>query len=286
MFPVTSFRIIYRAGYKWSENGGMRLGAALSYYALFSISPLLVIALHIAGAAFGEEAAQGEIHGRLSALMGSDIARAIEKLVENAAQPSNTTWTPLFSFALMFVTALGAFVYVRGALCQIWKLEPPHGNTWLGMIFDYLLAVVMVFITATLLLAALACSFVTPVAQKLIESNELNPDTYLQWFELGTSFLLLTLLFACCYRILSGGRISWGYVCYGAIIAAILFTFGKTLLGFYIVYSGTESMYGAAGSIVVFLMWVYYSSQVLFFGAELIQARRTRHEWMNAQAQG
>ena len=286
MFPVTSFRIVYRAAYKWSENGGMRLGAALSYYALFSISPLLVIALHIAGAAFGHEAAKGQIHDQLSSLMGHDIAKGVERLVENAGKPSNTAWGPAFSFGLMFVTALGAFVYVRGALCQIWKLEPPHGNTWLGVIFDYLLATVMVFLTAVLLLGSLACSLVMPIVQKLMAANEIDTDSYLHWLEPVTSFLFLTLLFAVSYRVLSGGRISWGYVIYGAIIAAILFTIGKTLLGYYIVYSGTESMYGAAGSLVVFLVWVYYSSQVLFFGAELIQARRTRHEWMNAQAPG
>jgi membrane protein len=245
-----------------------------------------VIALHIAGAAFGQEAAKGQIHDQLSSLMGEDIARGVERLVENAAKPSDTTWGPVFSFALMFIMALGAFVYVRGALCQIWKLDPPRGNSWLGMVFDYLLAMVMVFMTAVLLLAALACSLVVPIAQKLMTANEINPDTYVQWLEPLTSFLLLTLLFACSYRVLSGGRISWGYVVYGAIIAAILFTLGKTLLGYYIVYSGTESMYGAAGSLVVFLVWVYYSSQVLFFGAELIQARRTRHEWMNAPTQG
>jgi membrane protein len=281
----SSLRILYRAIEKWSENGGMRLGAALSYYTLFSISPLLLIALYVSGAVFGEDAARGRVHAQLNSLMGDNVAKAVEKMVEKAAEPQETQWTPWLSFALMIVAALGAFLYLRSTLCIIWRLEPPHGNTWLGMLWDYTLAVIMVFIVAILLLAALAASLVIPIVQKMMQEQLLAHEHYLQWIEIATSFAFLTLLFACCYRVLSGGRISWGYVWYGSFIAAVLFTIGKTLLAFYLVYSGTADAYGAAGSVVVFLVWVYYSSQVLFFGAELIQARRTRHEWMDGPKQ-
>ena len=105
------------------------------------------------------------------------------------------------------------------------------------------------------------------------------------WLEAGVSFVLLTLFFAAIYRVLSGQRIPWGYVWYGSIISPLLFTIGKTLIGLYLAYSSTTSVYGAAGSLVVFLVWVYYSSQIAFFGAELIQARRTRAEWMSGARQ-
>lgn len=283
MFPMTSVWIIYRACYKWSENGGTRLGAALAYYTLFSIPPLILIAIHTAGAIFGEDAAKGQIHQRLESVMGENVALSVEKLVETAALPTETAWTPTISITILVFTALGAFLHVRTSLCMIWKLEPPHENTWLAMLWDYVLAVIMVFITATLLLASLAASFAVPIFRKVMEQANVGAETDLEWVELTSSFLFLTLLFAASYRILSGGRIPFGYVIYGSFIAAVLFTLGKTVLTYYLVYSGTESMYGAAGSVVVLLMWVYYSSQILFFGAELIQARRTRFEWLYGQ---
>jgi membrane protein len=286
MFLVTTFRIVYRACEKWSENGGTRLGAALAYYALFSIAPLLLISIHISGALLGEEAARGELRNRLNAIMGDQVAPYVEGMVKHAAEPQNTNWTPTVSLLFLLVAALGAFLHVRGSLCMIWKLEPPGGNTWLGILWDYVLALLMVFFVAMLLLLSLLAGLCIPVMKKMLKVEFLQGEQFWHWIELAASFAFLTILFAVQYRTLSGGRIPWGYVWYGSIIAAVLFTFGKALLGYYIEYSNPESMYGAAGSMVVFLIWVYYSSQVLFFGAELIQARRTRHEWMSPQAPG
>jgi membrane protein len=283
MFLITSLRIVWRAAYKWGENGGMRMGAALAYYAVFSIGPMLLIAVHTSGAIFGEDAAKGKVHQQLETMMGKEVAIEVEKFFEVAGQQTDTFWTPTISVLFLLAGALGAFLHVRGALCAIWKLEPPRGNSMLGVLWDYFLAIVMVFITATMLLISFACGLVVPIVQKMMEENLVDTKNYWHWVEMGASFVFLTLLFAVSYRTLSGGRISWGYVCYGAVIAAILFTIGKTFLSYYIVYTGTASMYGAAGSVVVFLMWVYYSSQILFFGAELIQARRTRREWLNRE---
>ncbi len=281
MFFITSFRIVYRACVKWSENGGARLGAALAYYTIFSVPPLMLIAIHTSGAIFGEDAAEQRVHKSVEQITGPTVAKFVEKLVETAAQPTETAWTPTLSIAILVVTALGAFLHMRNSLCMIWKLEPPHDNSWLGMLWDYTLAVIMVFVFAILIMCTLAASLAVPVLLRFMQEAEVPEEVGLQWIEMGMSFVFLTVLFATVYRILSGGRVGWGYVIYGSLIAAVLFTLGKLVLSYYIVYSGTESMYGAAGSIVVFMMWVYYSSQILFFGAELIQARRTRHEWMN-----
>jgi membrane protein len=284
MFLTTSFRIVYRAAQKWSENGGTRLGAALAYYALFSIAPLLLVAVHIAGGIFGEDAARGEVRKQLKSMMGEDVADNIEGMVKQASQPRDTHWTPGVSVLFLIGAALGAFLHVRGSLCMIWKLEPPRGNTWLGLLWDYTLSLLMVFVTALMLLISLACGLVVPLLRKTMQTRLLDDEQYWQWVEIAGSFGFLTILFAVMYHTLSGGRIPWGYVWYGSFIAALLFTVGKTLLGSYLEYSNPASMYGAAGSAVVFLIWVYYSSQVLFFGAELIQARRTRREWLYGQA--
>jgi membrane protein len=279
--PIT-LRILIRAARQWSANGDSRFGAALAYYALFSIAPLLVIAVTIAGAVFGEDAARGQVEIQLSGVLGKEGAAFIQKMVEAAAQPRSGQVAPWVSLAVLVISALGMFLHLRGALCTIWKLEPPRGNSMLGILLDYALALAMVFFCGIFLLASLAANLFVRIFEKSLDAWV--PELPWHWLELGLSFLYLTILFAAVYRILSGARISLSYVLYGSFITAILFTLGKTILGWYFVYSSPASIYGAAGTLVVFLMWVYYSAQILFFGAELIEARRTRHEWLGAGA--
>jgi membrane protein len=278
----TILQIVMRAGQQWSANGDSRLGAALAYYALFSIAPLLVIAITIAGVAYGDVAARGEVKKSLSTYIDPDSAAALEKLVETAGNAPATVWSQMLNIALLVFGALGAFVHLRASLCLIWRLPPPKMNTVLATLVDYLLALLMVLCTGMLLLVSVATSVTVSYVRTYMDKNR-----YAAWFpwdsvEIGLSVVFLALLFASIYRILSGRRITWGYVGAGALVAALLFTLGKIVLSYYLVYAGVASAYGAAGSLAVFLVWVYYSSQTLFFGAELIQARRTRYEWLTA----
>jgi membrane protein len=274
---MTSFRIIYRAGAKWVEHQDAKMGAALAYYALFSIAPLLILAVHIAGLVFGADAARGKVVEHLQHYIDVDSARMIQSLLQDAGQLEFGSWAALGGLAAVVAGALGIFLHVRDVLCKVFKLAPPHENTFLAILVDYFLAILMVLITGLLLLGSLAAS--TALA---LLSDVLNDFLSLPWqlLEAVVSFAFLTLVFAAVYRVLSGNRLPWGYVWYGAAICSLLFTLGKTLLGFYLAYTSSASAYGAAGSLVVFLIWVYYSAQLLFFGAELIQARRTRAEWM------
>ena len=278
----TSLRIIWRACRQWSANDDSRLGAALAYYTLFSIAPLLVIAIRIAGLFFGEDAARGKVVEQLKEYVGTDSAQAIQSLVEYAGQAKSEGWTTVLTFVVLIAGSLSVFLHVRGALCTIWKLTPPSGSTILDFFLNYLLALIMVLCTGALLLLSLAASVLMPIFQRWIDLN--FPANAIPWrlVELAISVLLLTLLFMALFRILSSQRIPWSYVIYGSVITALLFSVGKFAVGFYLAYTRTASAYGAAGSLVVFLIWVYYSSQILFFGAELVQARRTRQEWMNA----
>jgi membrane protein len=276
----TAVRIAIRAGQQWSANGDSQLGAALAYYTLFSIAPLLVIAMTFAGVVYGAKAAQGEVKRYLSTYIAPESAEAIENLVDSASKAPTTPLAQLLNIGLLVYGALGAFVHLRTSLCLIWKLEPPHTNTYLAILVDYGLALFMVVFTGVLLLASvatgIAVSFVRAEMAKQFP-GELFPWG---WVEFAVSVAFLACVFASIFRILSGRRIAWGYVAYGAIVAALLFTAGKVVLSYYFLYAGTATTYGAAGSLVVFLVWVYYSSQTLFFGAELIQARRTRREWL------
>jgi membrane protein len=277
---ITSLRIIWRACRQWVANQDARLGAALAYYALFSIAPLLIIAIHIAGLFFGEDAARGRVVQELRSLVGEDAAKTIQSLIQNADQPQAGGWATLVSFGILIIGALSIFVHMRSALCLIWKLEPPQGNSLLGVVLDYVLALAMVLCSGGLLLLSLVASMVEPILHKWMDWD--FPETELFWkvLEFAISVLFLTLLFTTLFRVLSGRRFPWTYVVYGAVLTALLFSIGNIALGMYLVYTSTASMYGAAGSLVVFLIWVYYSAQILYFGAELVQARRTRQEWM------
>ncbi len=279
----TSVRILIRAARQWSDNGDMRMGAALAYYALFSVAPLLVIAVNIAGLVYGPEAAQGEVKRQLSTYVDADTAGTIQNLVKNAgeSQSSATAWAHAISLGVLVFGALGAFLHLRTSLCLIWRLEPPKGSTIVATVLDYGLALLMVFVTGILLLASVAASLTLSFVRAYMDERLPVGSFLWEWVEFAVSVAFLTLLFSAIYRVLSGRRIAWGYAGYGATVAALLFTVGKYLFSFYVVYAGPASAYGAAGSLVIFLVWVYYSSQTLFFGAELIQARRTRHEWLD-----
>jgi membrane protein len=276
----TFLRILIRAGRQWSANGDARLGAALAYYALFSIAPLLVIAINIAGIVYGAEAAQGQVKRYLTAYIDPDSAGAIQNLVKSASEAEGAASARILSFTVLAYGAVGAFLHLRTSLCLIWKLEPPHTNTILATLLDYAAALLMVLCTGVLLLGLVAASIAVSVLQAYVDEHFPEQSFPWNWVEFAVSLAFLALLFATSYRVLSDHRIPWRYVIYGSIIASLLFTVGKLLLSIYLVYAGTASAFGAAGSLVVFLLWVYYSSQTLFFGAELIQARRTRHEWL------
>jgi len=276
----TGARVLYRAAMQWNDDGASQMGAALAYYALFSIAPLLLIALSMTGLFYGPELARGRIGKHLTELMGEESSRGVEALLGQFPQPGQGGWASIFGFGVLFVGALGMFLHLRTAFSAIWRLTPPGGNTWLGLLFNYLLAAVMVLVVGLLLLLSLASNTALVVVTEVLKEE--LPGYGIPWqpVEFATSVFYLSLLFALVFRIMSGRRIYWRHVWFGSIVSAVLFTFGKTMLGYYLAYTSTTSAYGAAGSLVAFLLWVYYSAQITFFGAELIQAWRTRREWL------
>jgi membrane protein len=224
---------------------------------------------------FGEEAAHGVVKAQLGDALGTDAAGAVQELIKQTYEHPAGIWASAASVATMMVGALGAFLHLRGALCRIWKLEPPGGGGILALVLNYALAIFMVLCCGGLLLALLSASAVLTYLGQQVESHLEGGRLPWRAMEFGISFAFSTVLFAVIFRVLSARRIPWGLTWYGAAVTSLLFTIGKTLLGFYLGTTGTASAYGAAGSLVVFLIWVYYSAQIVFFGAELVQARRT-----------
>jgi len=267
--------VLRQAARQWSVDNASEMGAALAYFTLFSIAPLLVIAIAIAGLVYGPEAARGAVETQLNHLMSKPAAEAVQGMLKQINQPSTGIWATVAGFATLILGALGAFLHMRGALCRIWHLEPPGGRGFLAIILDYVLAIIMILCCGSLLLVSLTVSTALAFVGNRFAGRIPGGHGPWQTLEFLVSFGFLTLLFAVAFRVLSARRIPWGLIWYGAGVTSLLFTIGKTLIGYYLAYTGTKSAYGAAGSLVVFLIWVYYSSLIVFFGAELIQARRT-----------
>ncbi len=275
----TSFRIVVRAASQFSEDGGPQMGAALAYYALFSTAPLLLLAVMVAGLFFGEEAAQTQVRDQLTRIVNADSADLIIGWMRNASRPASSWLAAAVGILLMVVGALSLFLHLRHCLSIIWRLEPPVRSSFLMTVVNYLLAILAVLLVGVLLLASLAASAAVGVLVQYLGNRLPGGGVLWHWVDIGVSFLLLSLFFALLYRVMSAGQLPWGYIWYGAFLSSFLFVLGKTLIGLYLAYTST-TVYGAAGSLVVFLIWVYYSSQIAFFGAELIQARRTRQQWL------
>jgi membrane protein len=288
VWPFTSYRILKRAFVQFSNDRGPQMGAALAYYSLFSIAPLLVISISIAGAILGEEQARQSAVILLRDNMGPDAATAVEEALTHVRKPAQGVLPTAAAVALLFFGALGVFLQVRSSFSTIWGLPPHRGSTVLGLAVNYALASLMVLLMGIVLLASvLLTTFTQWVAEWAPDRLAHFGLTWESWrlLEFGISFLFVTVVFALVYRVMSGRHISLVYVLYGAGVAALLFTAGKTLLGIYLSYAHVASVYGTGGSVAAFLIWIYYSSQTMILGAELIQARRTRKQWMNATAE-
>jgi membrane protein len=263
---------------EWQEDKASRLAAALAYYTAFSIAPLLVIAIAIAAFVFGEQAAQGQIAAQLGTLVGKEAAEAIQSmLVSSSRKPAQGTIATLISVALLFFGASNIFTQLQDSLNTIWEVAPKPGRGIKGIIKDRILSFGMVLGIGFLLLVSLILSAVLAALGNYL--GGMMPGLQALWSVLNffLSFGVITLLFALMYKFLPDVKITWGDVGIGAVITALLFTIGKSLISLYLGNSGVGSTYGAAGSLVVLLLWVNYSAQILFFGAEFTQVYANKY---------
>jgi membrane protein len=277
----TSVRILFRAARQFGADGASQMGAALAYYALFSTAPLLILAVMLSGLIFGEQAARDRVRKHLTEAVGPETAREVNHLMETAAKPSGGRLAAALGGAALLLGALSVFLHFRRCLCVIWRLDSPGRKAAIGTLLNYLLAIIMVLCVGSLLFLSLAASTALPLLVDFLGKDFPVGARFWQWLDAGVSFALLTLFFALVFRVMSGRRILWRHVLYGSVFSALLFTAGKTLISLYLAYTSTASAYGAAGSLVAFLVWVYYSAQIILFGAELVQAGRTRADWLS-----
>jgi membrane protein len=262
---------------EWSKDRAMTLGAALAFYTTFSLAPLLIVVIAIFGVLLGEKTVQAEILRRVNELIGPQGAAAVQMMIRNAYRPGAGFWATIIGVTVILVGSTSAFVMLKHALNIMWEAQPnPKSSVWF-VIKERLLSFVMILIIGLLLVLSLTLSiflsFVTGFFGNLLPL----PPVVIQGCDFVLSILLVTLLFALIYKVLPDVRIAWADVWIGSAITALLFTLGKFLFGMYLARSSISSAYGAASSLAIILMWVYYSAQILLIGAELTQVYANRY---------
>jgi membrane protein len=255
--------------WQWLDNEPFQMAAALAYYTIFSLAPLLLIAIAIAGFAFGREAAQDQVVEALQDLVGRDSARAIQEMIRNAGTRDSGFLAAGFGILLLLFGAGGVVGQLQYSLNKIWRVAGSSQSTVMQLIRQRLLSFAVILAVGFLLLVSLVVTAVLSAVSQFFSGILPGGEVLWQWVDVVVSFGFITLLFALIYKILPDVNVSWNDVWIGAAVTSFLFTLGKLGIGMYLGRSSVSSTYGAAGSLVTLLLWVYYSSLIFFFGAEL-----------------
>jgi len=261
----------------WTDKGP-RLGAALAFYTALSLSPLLLVMISIAGSVFGEQAARGEIQQQVQEMVGEDGARIIEGMLAKTHSSGSSTLMTIVGIGTLLIGATGVFAELQGALDIVWGVKPSQvrGGIW-GAIRDRLLAFSVVCGLAFLLLVSLVLGMTLSAMNGWMEERLSLGGWGFRIGNQAISFLLTATLFAFIFKVLPHARTAWSDVWVGAGITAVLFSLGKYLIGLYLGQAAPGSAYGAAGSFVVLLVWIYYSTQILLLGAEFTEVYASRY---------
>jgi len=269
----SAWQLAKRAVTDFFEDGALSQAAAISFYMLLSMAPLLVIVISIAGFVWEPHKVRGQLVGELGGIVGPEGATMLEEIIAKASENRGSgIVATVIGVITLLLGALGVFGQLKTALNTIWEVELKSGRGWKGMVMDRLLSFAMVLCIAFLLLVSMMAGAVISAAGGMIEQVVALPPVAMQAINLTVSFGLITLLFAAMFKILPDVTMPWRIVWIGAASTALLFTIGKHLIGLYLGHSSTASVYGAAGSLALILTWVYYSAAIFLLGAEFTQA--------------
>lgn len=274
----TLFDICKKTAMAWVDDYAPSMGAAISYYTAFSIAPLLVIVIAIAGYVFGEEAVRGALQGQISGLVGSDGAAAIQGLVSSAREPTEGVVASGISIVFLVVGATTVFAEIQSALDRIWHVpeKAKPSGLW-GLLRARFLSFGLILGLAFLLMASLAVSAAVAALGTWFSALLPGWEIVLQGLNMALSVVVETLLFAMIFKLMPSTRIAWSDVWVGAAVTAALFELGKVLIGLYVGKAGLSSTYAAAGSIAIILIWVYYAAQIFLLGAEFTKVYATEY---------
>jgi len=265
------WEIVRDAAYDYSRDHASHLSAAIAFYAIFAVAPLILIATAVGGLVWGPEVARAELLGQLDVVFGSEARSYVDRLLQNWQESTSGWLATLIGTVTTLYLAFRLFDALRDMLDTVWSVRIRPDVSWSGLFRSYLRSILTMFIVAPLfLISTIVSEVLTRIGPTLEE--------WLGWrFDLGSAlylaigFVLLTAVFGVIYKWLPDVEIHWRDVLFGAVVTAALFSVGRTLIGWYLAGASTASLFGAAGSLVVLLFWVYYSTQILFYGAELTQ---------------
>ena len=271
---LKNFWLLLKKAYQgFNDDNGMKLSASLSYYTIFSLSPMLVIIISLASLFYGREAVQGQVYGQIKDLIGSSAAIEVQDMIKNAQLSNHTVKATIIGLVTLLLGATGVFSEIQDSINYIWSLKAKPKKGWLKIIINRLLSFSMIVTFGFLLLVALIVNTILDVFSGHIQ--ELFPQLAVYIFyviNLIVLLLIITFMFAVIFKVLPDGHLPWKDALIGAAFTSFLFMIGKFVIGLYLGQSKAGYAYGAAGSLIVILLWVYYSSIILYFGAEFTEA--------------
>ncbi len=267
--------VLRAAFYDWWEDDAPRLAAAVAFYTVISLAPLVIIAIAIASAIFGQAAVQGEVLAQIASFTGKQAASVIQAILANARTSHSGPFAAAVSIIILLSAATAVFVELQHALNRVWEVRTP--GTLKGAAIQRLISFLIVLGIGLLLVAALFVEAAVRIAMAYLGSAVPVLVHLFFLVNIALPFIVITALFAMFYKVLPDVKIGWTDTAAGSVITALLFVLGNYLLGFYLRRSAITSAYGAAGSLVVFLLWIYYSVQIFLFGAEITHVYATRH---------
>ena len=265
------WKLLEQSGESWLDHNATRLAAAVAFYSILSLAPLLLLSVAIAGLIFGEEAARGELVQQMRDLVGDEGAEVIQTTLAKAKKREQGIVATVIGAVTLLLGAAGVFGELHDAFNVVWEVKAKPGRGIWGFVRDKFLSFGMVLSIGFLLLVSLVLSTALSAAGTYFSGLTPGVPVFMEILNFLVSIALITGLFALLFRYLPDARMAWRHIWPGAIATAILFTLGKFLIGLYLSQAAVGSPFGAAGSLVVLIVWVYYSSLIIFFGAELTQ---------------
>ncbi len=266
-----------KAVYKWLDDRAPTMGAAIAYYTVFSLAPILVMVIAVAGLAFGQKAAEGALFGELADVIGPESAAAVQAMLRSASGTGSGIFATAVGIGALIIAATAVLGELQSALNVIWRAQASRGGLW-HLLKSRLLSLAVILVIGFLLLVSLVISTALTAFSHYLDWLLPGLATILEIAHLVLSFALTTVLFAMIFKILPDNPVEWEEVWLGAVIAALLFTIGKHLISLYIGSSNMASTYGAAGALIIVLVWVYYSVQILLLGAEFAKVYSDRRQ--------
>jgi membrane protein len=277
-FLKNAWLVVKEAGLGFVDDRCLKLSAALAYYTVFSLAPLLVLVMSLLSVFYGQEAIQGQVFTQINGLIGNDAAKQLQDMIKNVALSNKTNTALAVSITTLLLGATSIFVEIQDSVNMIWRVKAKPKKGWVKLIKDRLLSSSLVISLGFLLLVSLLINGMILALSDVITRYLPGISVLIiSGLNFAVSTFVVTLLFAVIFKVLPDAKIAWKDVRWGAFFTALLFMFGRYLIGVYIDTTGTSSTYGAAGSLIVILTWIYYTAAILYFGAELTQSYANRY---------